>query len=74
MHEHGYMKDSPVLSMPVSAGLQIAYERIEIMAIRQPEAASPQWNSQLYSSDFMNTLRVQEPGPFANQACLVWSS
>lgn len=49
MHECAYMKDSPVLSMPVSAGLQIAYERIEIMAIHQPEAASPQWNSQLHS-------------------------
>lgn len=48
MHAHGYIKERLVLSVPISAGLRIACERLEMMAICQPEAMSPEWNSQLH--------------------------
>lgn len=48
MHARGYIKERLVLSMPIPAGLKIACERLETMANCQPEATSPEWNSQLH--------------------------
>lgn len=71
MHAHGYIKESPVLSMPISAGLKIACERRKPW----PRASQKQHHPNGIHSYTVKTYKYSE-GPGARtfrQIRLVWS-